>query len=332
MDNFLLDISRGKEYILSMKSLQNIIDNINKLIGKDVAFIGDGVEKVDAEATGLLPLDYAIGIGGLPKGRIIEVHGLQSTGKSSLCLAIIAAFQKKGLLCSYVDAEYAYSKEYAQKMGVDTDKLLLLKVDCGEEAFEVMERLIKESGVKLIVVDSVSALVPRPEAEAEYGKPQMGGQARLMASGMRKLVGPVSKNGAIIIFINQLRQNIMGGQYDPYTLPGGMALRFYSSVMMELKKEKALMKGDKIVGYPIHIKIKKNKVGLPGEECEVQLFFSSGFSGESDILSMGEKAGLITKDGNTYFSGEIKLGVGQNKARQYLVDNPLVAEDLRAKL
>jgi recombination protein RecA len=142
----------------------------------------------------------------------------------------------------------------------------------------------------------------------------------------------VAKQKAIVIFINQLRMNIMGGQYDPYTLPGGQSLKHYSSVMMELKKEKALMKGDKIVGYPIHIKIKKNKVGLPGEECEVQLFFSSGFSGEADTLAMGEKAGLITKEGNTYFSGETKLGVGQNKARQFLIDNPKIAEELRAKL
>jgi recombination protein RecA len=217
-------------------------------------------------------------------------------------------------------------------MGVDNKKLLLIQPDFGEQAFEIMEKIIKDGTARLIVVDSVSALTPKSEAEAEFGKPQMGSQARLMATGMRKLVGLISKQKAIVIFINQLRMNIMGGQYDPYTLPGGQSLKHYSSVMMELKKEKALMKGDKIVGYPIHIKIKKNKVGLPGEECEVQLFFSSGFSGESDILSMGEKAGLITKDGNTYFSGEIKLGVGQNKARQYLVDNPLVAEDLRAKL
>ena len=313
-----------------MKTIKENAKELNKQFGEGIAFY-EGQE-IEFEPTGLLPLDYAIGLGGLPVGRIVEVHGQFSAAKTSLCLAIIANFQKRDIPCAFIDAEYAYSAKHAESMGVDNKKLLLIQPDFGEQAFEIMEKIIKDGTARLIVVDSVSALTPKSEAEAEFGKPQMGSQARLMATGMRKLVGLISKQKAIVIFINQLRMNIMGGQYDPYTLPGGQSLKHYSSVMMELKKEKALMKGDKIVGYPIHIKIKKNKVGLPGEECEVQLFFSSGFSGESDLLSLGEKAGLITKTGNSIFLGEIKLGVGQNKARQYLVDNPLVAADLRAKL
>lgn len=312
-----------------MKTVEQNAKELNKQFGNVAFYEG---QEIEFEPTGLLPLDYAIGLGGLPVGRIVEVHGQFSAAKTSLCLAIIANFQKRDIPCAFIDAEYAYSAKHAESMGVDNKKLLLIQPDFGEQAFEIMEKIIKDGTARLIVVDSVSALTPKSEAEAEFGKPQMGSQARLMATGMRKLVGLISKQKAIVIFINQLRMNIMGGQYDPYTLPGGQSLKHYSSVMMELKKEKALMKGDKIVGYPIHIKIKKNKVGLPGEECEVQLFFASGFSGESDLLSLGEKAGLITKTGNSIFLGEIKLGVGQNKARQYLVDNPLVAEDLRAKL
>jgi recombination protein RecA len=280
----------------------------------------------------LLPLDYAIGLGGLPVGRIIEVHGTFSAAKTSLCLAIIANFQKRNLPCAFIDAEFAFSAKHATSMGVDTDKLLMIQPDYGEQAFEIMEKILKDDSAKLIVVDSVSALTPKAEAEAEYGKPTMGAQARLMASGMRKLIGLVSKQKAIIIFINQLRMNIMGGQYDPYTLPGGQALKHYSSVMIELKKEKALMKGDKIVGYPIYIKIKKNKVGVPGEDCTVNLFFEDGFSAESNLLSLGEKAGLIRKEGNTIFYGDVKLGVGQNKAREFLEMYTDVAADLLAKL
>ena len=313
-----------------MQSVEKTAKDLNKHFGVDVAFY-EG-QKIEFEPTGLLPLDYAIGLGGLPVGRIIEVHAQFSSGKTSLCLAIIANFQKKNIPCAFIDAEFAFSAKHATSMGVDTSKLLMIQPDYGEQAFEIMEKLIKDGTAKLIVVDSVSALTPKSEAEAEYGKPTMGAQARLMASGMRKLIGIVSKQKVIVIFINQLRMNIMGGQYDPYTLPGGQALKHYSSVMMELKKEKALMKGDKIVGYPIYIKIKKNKVGVPGEDCTVNLFFSGGFSSESDLLSIGEKAGLITKVGNSIFLGEIKLGVGQNKAREFLVANPDIAQELLAKL
>ena len=313
-----------------MKSVEQNAKEINKQFGSDVAFY-EG-QKIEFEPTGLLPLDYAIGLGGLPVGRIIEVHGQFSSAKTSLCLAIIANFQKRNIPCAFIDAEFAYSAKHAESMGVDNKKLLMIQPDYGEQAFEIMEKILKDNSTKLIVVDSVSALTPKSEAEAEYGKPTMGAQARLMASGMRKIIGLVSKQKAIVIFINQLRMNIMGGQYDPYTLPGGQSLKHYSSVMMELKKEKALMKGDKIVGYPIKIKIKKNKVGLPGEECVVNLFFQDGFSASLDVISLGEKAGFVTKTGNSYFLGEMKLGVGQNKARQFLVDNPLVASELLAKL
>lgn len=317
-----------------MNNLQDAAGDINKLIGKLIAFTGSEKleQKVDAISTGITPLDSVIGIGGLPRGRIVEIHGLQSSGKTSLCLAIISKFQKNGMPCAYIDAEYSFDFDHAKTFGVDTDNLLLLQPDCGEEAFEAMEKLVRDKSVQLIVVDSVPALIPRPEAEAEIGKPQMGGQARLMAAGLRKLIGPVNKNGAIVIFINQLRQNIMGGQYDPYTLPGGMALRFFSSLMLELKRDSAIKSGDTLIGYEIRVRVKKNKVGTPAGECTVHLMFKNGFSGEADILDIAEKLGIVTRVGNTYYFGEIKLGTGVGKARKYLKDNPDITETIKLQL
>jgi recombination protein RecA len=317
-----------------MNNLQEAAHDINKAIGKLIAFTGADKEeqKVEALPTGILPLDTVIGIGGLPKGRIIEIHGLQSSGKTSLCMQIISQYQKRGLNCAYVDAEYSFNFDHAHTFGVDTDNLLLLQPDCGEEAFEAMEQLVRNKTAQVIVVDSVPALVPRPEAEAEIGKPTMGGQARLMAQGLRKLIGPINKNGAIIIFINQLRQNIMGGQYDPYTLPGGMALRFYSSVMLELKKDKAIVSGETLLGYEIRVRVKKNKVGTPAGECMIHLMFKDGFSAEADVLEAAEKLEIITRAGNTFYFGETKLGVGLNRVRTFLKDNPEIMAQIQDRL
>lgn len=309
--------------------LKSIAENLNDKIGATIAFVGDEREPVTAVSTGILPLDVAIGIGGLPRGRIVEVHGLFSTGKTSLCLAIIASFQKQGLRCAYIDAEYCFSYEHAQSFGVKTDELLLLQTDTGEQAFSAMEKLIKDKNVDLIVVDSVSALVPLPDAEADHGKSQIGAQAKLISKGLAKIVAPVHKNGAIIIFINQLRQNIMGGQYDPYILPGGMALRFYTSLMLEIHRKGAITQGDEQVGIQIEIKVKKNKVGRPNEKCEAQLFFDKGFSAEADTISMAEKMEVIKVKGNTYYFGEEKLGVGQKKARKFLESNPEIMAKIK---
>lgn len=311
----------------------NIADEINKSAGKKIAFFGKDSTGQDIEVvkTGILPLDGALMCGGLPKGRIIEVHGLHSTGKTSLCLAFIASFQKQGLDCAYVDAEYSFNFDHAKTYGVDTDKLILVQPDCGEEAFSAMEKLVND-GTKLIIVDSVSALMPKPEAEADFGTAQIGGQARLMASGLRKLVPVTSKKGSIIVFINQLRVNIMGGQYDPYTLPGGQSLRFYSSVMMKMSKSQKIMVGEELVGYNISIKIEKNKVGKPGEVCDIQLRFDSGWSAEADILNLALKAGVITKEKTTYYYGELKLGVGENRAQNFLRETPELIEEIKAKL
>lgn len=312
---------------------KDIVSEINKSAGKTIAFEGSDVDQnVTAMPTGILPLDAALGIGGLPKGRMIEIHGLQSTGKTALTLAIIAKFQKDGMTCAFVDAEYALNIQHAKSLGVDTDKLIVIQPDCGEEAFDAVEKLVRQKGAEFIVVDSVPALVPRGQIEAEIGKPSMASQARLMSAGLSRLAGPVKKNNATIVFISQMRMNIMGGQYDPYTVPGGMAMRFYTSIILELKREKAVSVGDNLIGYNIRIKVKKNKVGKPGTDCLVQLEFEGGFSAEADLLNLALDAGLIVRKGNTYFFGDTKLGIGENRAKESLAKNPETAEAVRAQL
>ncbi len=312
---------------------KNILEEINKEAGERIAFTGKDInQEIEAVPTGMMPLDQAIGCGGLPKGRIIEIHGLPSSGKTSLCLGITASYQRHGLTCAFVDAEYALNIEHAKKMGVDTDKLLIIQPDTGEQAFEAIEKLVREDAAQFIVVDSASALVPRAIIEAETGKPTMGSQARLISQGLAKLIGPVSKRGTIVIFLNQMRMNIMGGTYDPYTVTGGMALRFYATIIMQLYRDKALMQGEELKGYSIKVKIKKNKVGNPAEECNVDLFFDTGFSTESDLLIFGEKSGIISHIGNTYKYGEVKLGSSQNKAREFLTENPQIATEILSQL
>lgn len=311
------------------KSVEETIKEINKESGEKLAFLGkDADQEVEVISTGIMPLDWAFGCGGLPKGRIIEMHGIQSSGKTSLCLGIISNFQKKGLSCAFIDAEYALNLDHARNIGVDTDKLIIIQPDTGEQAFEAIEKIIKNDAAKLIVIDSASALVPRAVMEAETGKPTMGSQARLISQGLVKLIGPASKNGTIIIILNQLRANIMGGQYDPYTVTGGMALRFYASIIMSLTKETAITRGDDVIGYGIKIQIKKNKVGPPNEKCTVKFMFEGGFSGEINILDIAEKSGIITHTGNTYLFGDIKLGVGENKARDFLSKNPEITSQI----
>lgn len=319
---------------MTKKASEGIVSSINDAASKEIAFYGKDWKGQDIEVmpTGMLPLDYALGIGGLPVGRVVEIHGLQSTAKTSLCLGIIAHLQKQGIACAFADAEYALNMNHARKIGVDTDELLVIRADTGEEFFEAIEKVIKQNAAKFIVVDSVSALVPRSELEADVNKPTMGGQARLMASGLRRLVGPLAKAGATLVFINQLRANIMGGQYNPYIVTGGMALQFYSTIMLELKRGDALKRGETQIGAEVIIHVKKNKVGNPNERCTVTFMFEEGFSAEADLLAIGEKAGVISHEGNTYsFSGE-KLGIGQNKAREYLTANPAIGEAVLAAI
>lgn len=315
-----------------MSDIDKIVKDLNKKLDKDIVFSGQNRGKVDVIPSGMLPLDAAIGVGGLPKGKIIEIHGVFSTGKTALCLAIISHFQKLGLPCAYIDAEYSFNHKFSETLGVDTQKLVIVTPETAEDAFTAMELLIKEHKVSLIVVDSVSALVPMIDASAEQGRYQIGAQAKIMSKGLMKLVGPMDKAGTIVIFINQLRQNILAGGYSPYILPGGLSLRFYSSIMLELSRASSLKSGDKLVGQDIHISVKKNKVATPGEECVVKLLYGQGFSAEADLLAMALRLGKLTKAGNTVYWGAIKIGVGENKARKFLEDNPIIAEEIKAAL
>ncbi len=317
-----------------MKETKDIVDEINQLAGKDIAIWGDhdSVDKVDPLPTGILPLDWAIGIGGLPKGRIVEIKGLPSTGKSSLCLGIIKNAQKSGIQCAYIDAEFALDMDFAEKLGVKVEDLAIIRPDCGEEAFTAIDKLLRDKSVGLIIVDSISGLVPRGDIEAEVGKYMIGSQARMVSMELRKIVGPLSKSGAVIIFINQYRMNILGGQYDPYTTPGGMSLRFYTSVSLEIKRDGIVKQGDEPIGYSALINIKKNKVGRPNGKCNVTFLFDEGFSASADIIDMGEKSGVILREGNSYFYGKDKLGVSLNKTRDYLKENPVIADEILQKI
>lgn len=303
------------------------IEALNKKSGGNIIFKGKDIRgrKIEVLPTGLLNLDEALSCGGMPRGRIVTISGLQSTSKTSLCLSLIAKYQKEGVRCCFVDAEYSLSLPYAEGLGVDTDELLIVEPETGEQAFEAIESVLRDNLADFIVVDSTSALVSKAEMEAETGKPTMGGQARLISQGLRKIIGLLSKKKATLVFINQLRMNIMGGQYDPYVEAGGIALKFYTSIALRLSRDKALMDGEKLVGYGIKVKVIKNKCGLPGGEAIIQLIFKSGFSEEASILDIGLTRNIIMRKGNSYFYKEQLLGKSRKIAQEFLSsDDPTI--------
>lgn len=311
------------------KKIESIINKINKTANKEVAFKGDTTLKVEGQTTGVEVLDYAIGCGGYPKGRITEIFGLAGSSKTSLCLWGIAQAQREGKVCMFIDAEYALDLQHAKSLGVDVDNLIIIKPDSGEQVFEVIESMLVEGDVDFIVVDSIPSLVPTPEIEADINKPTMGGQARLIASGLRRLVPLVAKKDTVLILINQLRVNIMGGQYDPYITPGGMSLKFYTSVRIQISMMEKLKKGGDIIGQRVRFKMKKNKVGMNNDEGFVDFLYDQGFKSELDIIDVGTKKGVITRSGNTYTFGDIKLGVGKEKALEFVKSNESLLQQLR---
>ncbi len=284
---------------------------------------------VDVIPTGCFSLDLALGVGGVPRGRIIEIFGQEMTGKSTLALHIIAQTQKKGGTAAYIDAEHALDPEYAKKIGVKIDDLLISQPSCGEEALEIVETLVRSNGVDVIVVDSVAALTPQKEIEGEMGDSQMGLQARLMSQALRKLTGIISKTKTAVIFINQVRMKIGVFFGNPETTTGGLALKFYSSVRVELRRSAQIKKGEQIVGNRVKAKVVKNKVAPPFRVCEFEIMYDEGISWAGDLLSLGAKYGLIKKAGNTLNYGENKLGVGWENAKKFLTDNEKVARDLK---
>lgn len=276
---------------------------------------------VDVIPTGSIGLDHALGVGGLPRGRIIEIFGPESSGKTTLALHVIAQAQKKDGLCAFVDAEHAMDPEYAKKLGVNLDELLISQPDTGEQALEITESLVRSGKVDVVVIDSVAALTPKDEIEGEMGAHHVGKQARLMSQALRKLTAIVSRSHTIVIFINQIRMQIGVMFGNPETTPGGKALKFYTSVRLDIRRIAQIKKGDEVMGGRVRVKVVKNKVAAPFKQTEFDLMYNEGISREGEILALGEKYGIIQKSGSSYSFGEIKLGRGYDAARNFLKEN-----------
>ena len=320
-----------------MKALEAALAGINKEFGEGSTFrLGaDTRPKIKSISTGSLRLDAALGIGGIPKGRIVEIYGPESSGKTTVTLHCIASAQKAGGICAFIDAEHALDPEYAKNLGVDIDNLIVSQPDNGEQALEIADRLTRSGAVDLIVVDSVAALVPKAELEGEMGDTHVGLQARLMSQALRKITGSANTTGTTIIFINQLREKIGGMSYGPTeTTTGGKALKFYASVRLDIRRIGPLKEGENIVGNQTKIKVVKNKVAPPFKTILCDIIYGFGISREGEIIDEGIAAGLIRKSG-AWFSlvdGAVQMGQGKEKTRQYLKDNPGLAEELATKI
>ncbi|WP_424245514.1 recombination protein RecA [Elusimicrobium posterum] len=316
------------------KALELAMSQIEKSFGKEaITKLGSGnVKKVEAISTGALSLDLALGVGGVPRGRVIEVYGPEAGGKTTISLHIAAQAQKSGGTVAFIDAEHALDPVYASSIGVDVDELFVSQPDSGEQALEIAEKLVRSGAIDLIIIDSVAALVPKAEIEGEMGDSHMGLQARLMSQALRKLTGLLGKTKTSIIFINQIRQKIGIMFGNPETTPGGLALKFYSSVRIDVRKIENLKKGDEIIGTRVRAKITKNKVAPPYRQAEFTMLHGEGISKEGCILDMGVQAGFIEKSGSWFIYGSEKLGQGADNARMYLKENPEVSNEIENKL
>jgi recombination protein RecA len=315
-------------------ALVAVVGEIRERFGEGIIMRLGEVKKVDIEAisTSSISLDIALGIGGVPRGRIIEVYGPESSGKTTLALHIIASAQKSGDSAAFVDAEHALDPEYARKIGVDIDNLLISQPDTGEQALDIVETLVRSGAVAVIVVDSVAALVPRAEIEGEMGDQHVGRQARLMSQALRKLTAIVSKTNVTVIFINQIRMKIGVMFGSPETTTGGQALKFYSSVRLEVRRAAQIKKGDEVVGNRVKVKVVKNKVAPPFKTAEFDIMYNEGISLEGDLIDTGVIREVIKKSGNSYAWGEEKFGVGREKAKQYLREHLEIKEAITKEI
>jgi recombination protein RecA len=317
------------------KAIEAALGQIEKQFGKgSIMRLGqkDAVTAIPAISTGSVSLDYALGIGGVPRGRVIEIFGPESSGKTTLSLQVIAEAQKLGGMAAFVDAEHALDAQYAKKLGVDLENLLVSQPDNGEQALEIVEVLVRSNSVDVLVVDSVAALVPRAEIEGEMGEAQMGLQARLMSQALRKLTGVVSKSKTCLIFINQLREKIGVMFGNPETTTGGRALKFYSSVRIDIRRIGAIKDGDQVVGGRTRAKVVKNKVAPPFREAEFDMMYGEGISKEGDLLDMAVERKIVEKSGTWFaFSGE-RLGQGRENVKQFLRDNPAICKTIEEKV
>lgn len=321
-------------------NVENTLREIRTKFGDDsIMMLGDKPHvDVNTISTGSIGLDAALGVGGLPRGRIVEIFGPESSGKTTLSLHVVAEAQKKGGICAFIDAEHAMDPEYAQRLGVKIDQLLISQPDNGEQALEIVESLVRSGKIDVIVIDSVAALTPRDEIEGDMGAHHVGKQARLMSQALRKLTAIVARSKTLVIFINQIRMQIGVMFGNPETTPGGKALKFYTSVRIDIRRIAQIKKGEEIMGGRIRVKVVKNKVAAPFKQTEFDLMYNEGISREGELIALGEKMGIISKSGTSYSYGEEKLGRGYDATRQFLKDkaNKKVAEsilkDIRAGL
>ena len=317
-----------------LKALQLTLDKLEKSYGKGTIMkLGDSVvEPLESISTGSLGLDIALGIGGLPKGRVIEIYGPESSGKTTLAIHAIAEAQKKGGIAAFIDAEHAFDKFYAKKLGVDIENLLISQPDNGEQALEIADNLIRSGAIDIIVIDSVAALVPKGEIEGEMGDSKMGLQARLMSQALRKLTGTISKTGCCCIFINQLRDKIGVMFGNPETTTGGNALKFYASVRLDVRRISQIKDSDEVSGNRVKVKIVKNKVAPPFRLAEFDIMFGEGISKAGEIIDLGVEYEIIKKAGSWFSYKDSKLGQGRDAVKQLILDNPELMEELETRI
>jgi len=317
-----------------LKALQLTMDKMDKTYGKgSVMKLGDGaVEDVEVIASGSVTLDLALGVGGYPKGRIIEIYGPESSGKTTLAIHAIAEAQKKGGIAAFIDAEHAFDQFYAKKLGVDTDNLIISQPDNGEQALEIADNLIRSGAIDILVIDSVAALTPKAEIEGEMGDSQMGLQARLMSKALRKLTSSIHKTGTCCIFINQLRDKIGVMFGNPETTTGGNALKFYSSVRIDIRRSSQIKEGEEIIGNRTKVKIVKNKVAPPFRKAEFDIMYGEGISKVGEILDLGVDLDIVKKSGSWFSYGETRLGQGRDAVKQIIADNEEMMLELEEKI
>jgi len=317
-----------------LKALKLTMDKIDKDFGKGSVMLMSDKPHIEQEviSTGSLGLDVALGIGGLPKGRVVEIYGPESSGKTTIATHVIAEAQKKGGMCAFIDAEHAFDSNYAQKLGVDIDNLLISQPDYGEQALEIADRLILSGALDVVVIDSVAALVPKSELEGEMGDSKMGLQARLMSQALRKLTATISKTNCCCIFINQLREKIGVMFGNPETTTGGNALKFYASVRLDIRRMAQIKDGDDAIGNRVKVKVVKNKVAPPFRNAEFDIIFGEGISKTGEIIDMGVELGIVQKSGSWFSYDANKLGQGRDSVKQLLLDNPGMAAEIEAKI